>query len=171
MYDNSTTGVQQKKPGTMPETGERIADNNKKLKITAAVVRRTMPERGRHGDICPPTPLHAPLSPSTCTAVDVYSSTYHTAEMALVRSLFLSRAIMDVQQHLRCGTGTVQGFPIFTILRHPGKRAIRPREAKVQRSLFAESGTTPGVRRGQKIAAVWVGSGATARPRDAYWSS
>ena len=49
------------------------------------------------------TPLHAPRSPSTYTAVDIYSSTsrYDTAEHLLVQSWFLCRAGMHVQQHMR----------------------------------------------------------------------
>ena len=53
----------------------------------------------------------------------------------------------------------------------PGSWAIRPREANVQRSPLAELGTAPVIRRGQRRAAVWVGRGATARPRKAEWSS
>ena len=60
-----------------------------------------MLERGRYGGFCLSTPLHAPRSPSTYTAVDAYSGRYHTAEHALVQNLFLCRAGMDVQQHVR----------------------------------------------------------------------
>ena len=70
-------------------------------------------ERGRYGGFCLSTPLHAPRSPSTYTAVDVYSSTYHTAEHALVQTFFLCRAGMDVQQHMRWCSGTVLGVPFF----------------------------------------------------------
>ena len=111
-----------------------------------------MLERGRYGGFCLSTPLHGPRSPSTYTAVDVYSSTYHSAEHALVQVRY-------------------RDFHFFTILRHPGERAIRPREANVQRSPLAELGTAPVMRRGQRRAAVWVGRGATARPREAEWSS
>ena len=127
-------------------------------------------ERGRYGGFCLSTPLHAPRSPSTYTAVDVYSSTYHTAEHALVQTFFLCRAGMDVQ-HITCvGTGTVQGFP-FLYGSPPSRGAIRPREANVQRSPLAELGTAPVMRRVQSRAAVWVGRGATARAREAEWSS
>ena len=92
----------------MPETGEGIADKNKNEKIT--VVRRTMPKRGRYDGFCLSTPLHAPPSPSTHTAVDVYSSTYYTAAHALVQVQYWD-------------------FHFFTSLRHPGERAVRRRES------------------------------------------
>ena len=43
--------------------------------------------------------------------------------------------------------------------------------AQYRRSPLAELGTAPVIRRGQRRAAVWVGRGATARPRKAEWSS
>ena len=53
----------------------------------------------------------------------------------------------------------------------PGSEQTRPREAKVKRPPLAELGTAPVMCRGQKRAAVSVGRGATARPREAEWSS
>ena len=53
----------------------------------------------------------------------------------------------------------------------PGSEQTRPREAKVKRPPLAELGTAPVMRRGQKRAAVWVGCGATAGPREAEQSS
>ena len=47
----------------------------------------------------------------------------------------------------------------------------RPREGASPRSPVAELGTAPVMRRGQRRAAVWVGRAATARPREAEWSS
>ena len=84
----------------MPEQGRAWRTRRKPQTITA-VVRRTIPERGRHGGFFLSTPLDAPRSPSTYTAVDVYSGRYHAAEHALVQNLFLCRAGMDVQQHVR----------------------------------------------------------------------
>ena len=53
----------------------------------------------------------------------------------------------------------------------PGSEQTRPREGASLRSPLAELGTAPVMRRGQRRAAVWVGRGATARPREAEWSS
>ena len=118
-----------KKRGTMPETGEGIADENKKQKITA--VRRTMPERGRYGDFGLSTPLHAPRSPSTYTA-DVYSSTYISYLVQQdMRWYRVSSCVVQGWMYSSTCVGTfgrVQGFPFCTILRHPGQRAIRPRD-------------------------------------------
>ena len=62
----------------------------------------------------------------------------------------------------------VLGDPTFHADPPPsGERAILPREVNVQRSPLAELGTAPVIRRGQRRAAVWVGLGATARPREA----
>ena len=52
-----------------------------------------------------------------------------------------------------------------------GGEQTRPREGASPRSPLAELGTAPVMRRGQRRAAVWVGRGATARPREAEWSS
>ena len=100
MYDNSTTGVQQKNAELCQSRGGYSGQEKEPQKITA-VVRRAMPERGRHGGFCLSTPLDAPRSPSTSTTVHIYSGRYHTAEHALVQDLFLCRAGMDVLQHVR----------------------------------------------------------------------
>ena len=63
---------------------------------------RTTPERGRYGGFCLSTPLHAPRSSSTYTAVDVYSSTYHTAARTCVGTEFVPVSCRDVQQHNMC---------------------------------------------------------------------
>ena len=53
----------------------------------------------------------------------------------------------------------------------PGSERTRPREGASPRSPLAELGTALVMRRGQRRAAVWVGRSATARPREAKWSS
>ena len=66
-----------------------------KDKRITTVSGRTTPERGRYSGFCLSTPLHTPRSSSTYTAVDVYSSTYHTAARTCVGAeLFLCRAGM-----------------------------------------------------------------------------
>ena len=116
-----------------------------------------MPERGRYGGFCLSTPLHAPRSPITYTVVDRCIQQYVSYSITCVGTEFVPVSCRD--------------FHFFTILRHPGKRAIRPQEANAQRSPLAELGTAPVIRRGQTRADVWVGRGATARPREAEWSS
>ena len=168
VYENSTTAVQQysrkNAEARMPETtGDGTYSGQKQnKKITAvAVVRRTTPERGRYGSFCLSTPLHAPRSPSTYTAVDVYSSTCHTAEHALVQSLFLCRAGMDVQQHISTcfGTGTVQGFPFFT--NSPPPRGASDPSPGGQRATLPASrvghGTrySPGTEKGCCVGGTW----------------
>ena len=142
VHHNSTSGVQQKKRGTiMPETGEGIADN------------------ARAGPVWRFLPLHA--SPRPPLAEYVHSS----------------RCVQQYVSFSRTCVGTefvpvsCRDFHFFSILRHHGERAIRPREANVQPSPLAELGTAPVMRRGQGRAAVWVGRGATPRPREAEWSS
>ena len=158
----------------MPETtGDGTYSGQKQnKKITAvAVVRRTTPERGRYGGVCLSTPLHASRSPSAYTAGDVYSSTYHTAAHALVKSLFLCRAGMN--SSTTCVGTQVQcwDFHSFTILRHPGERAICPRESLSTPPAGRGGHQSPFFRRRSQRAAMWGGRGATARPQEAKWSS
>ena len=67
-----------------------------------------------------------------------------------------------------CDTG-ISMFLRFSAT--PGSEQTRPREGASPRSPLAEVGTASVTRRGQSRAAVWVGRGATARPREAEWSS
>ena len=53
----------------------------------------------------------------------------------------------------------------------PESEQTRSREDASPQSPLAELGTAPLMRRGQRRAAVWVGRGATARLREAEWSS
>ena len=67
-----------------------------------------------------------------------------------------------------CDTG------IYMFLRcsaTPGSEQTHPREGISPRSPLAEWDTAPVMRRGQRRASVWVGRGATARQREAEWSS
>ena len=99
VYDNSTTAVQQysRKYAELCQGWGRVYGGQKtkknKKNCSSGTPNHTT-ERGRSGGLCLSIPLHAPRSPSTCTAVDVYSRTYHTAAHALVQSLFLCRAGM-----------------------------------------------------------------------------
>ena len=113
--------------------------------------------------------LHAPLSPSTYTAVHVYSGRYHTAEHALVQSLFLCRAGMYSSTCV--GTGTVLGFPFFYY--YPPSRGAsdsspgEPLDAPRSPSRSSVPVLSPGPQR----AAVWGGRGAPARAREPKWRS
>ena len=74
-----------------------MADKKNKNK-NKAVERRTTPGRGRYGGFRLSRPPHAPRSPSTYTAMDLYSRTYHTAAHGLVKN-FVPVSFMDIQQH------------------------------------------------------------------------
>ena len=66
----------------------------------------------------------------------------------------------------------VLGFPFFLrFSATPGNEQTRPQEANVQRSPLAELGTASVLSTASHRAAVWVGRGATARPREAEWRS
>ena len=58
-----------------------------------------------------------------------------------------------------------------TILRHPGERADPSPGGRSPRSPLAELGTAPVHSAARHRAAVWVGRGATATPREAEWIS
>ena len=125
-----------------------------------------MPERGRHGGFCLSTPLDAPRSPSTYTAVDVYSGRYHTAEHALVQNLFLCRAGMDVRQHMRWYRYSA-GISIF----HdspPSRGASDPSPGGQRTTLTARRvghGTrySPGTKKGCCVSGTWRHSEAAGR--------
>ena len=133
-----------------------------------------MPERGRY---CVFLPLHA--SPRPLLAEYAHSSTrcvqqYVSFSSTYMRWYKVCSCVVQGWMYSSTCVGTLvqcRGFPFFTILHHPGERAIRPRDANVQRSPLTELGTAPVIRREQRRAAVWVGRGATARPREAEWSS
>ena len=74
-----------------------MADKKNKNK-NKAVERRTTPGRGRYGGFRLSRPPHAPRSPSTYTAMDLYSRTYHTAAHGLVKN-FVPVSFRDIQQH------------------------------------------------------------------------
>ena len=137
----------------MPQTGDGIADKKEKEKRkTVTVVRRTMPERGRYGGFCLSTPLHAPRSPSTYTAVDVQQYVSYSSTCV--------------------GTGKHSaGISIFvTIIRHPGERRIRPRESLSTPPARRVGHGRPLFRRG--LIGLLCGVGVESpRPREAEWSS
>ena len=111
-----------------------------------------------HSIIHPPThrpnypPTHQPAHPRRVTAIQK-----STAADALIQTEFSC-----------CDTG-ISMFLRFSA--NPGIEQTHPREGACPRSPLAEFGPAPVIRRGQRRAAVWVRRSATARPREAEWSS
>ena len=127
----------------MPQTGDGIADKKEKEKRkTVTVVRRTMPERGRYGGFCLSTPLHAPRSPSTYTAVDVQQYVSYSSTCV--------------------GTGTSRGFPSFYDS-PPSRGASDPSPGGLRTTLPARRvghGTryAPGTEKGCCVGGTWCHS-------------
>ena len=116
----------------MPETGEGTRTKKKG--------GRTTPERGRNGGFCLSTPLHAPGSSSTYTAVYGHSSTCHTAARTWVGIELVPVSCRHVHQHNICSNPRY-GAEISIFLRFsaitgserpvPGRASRRPPLAEV----------------------------------------
>ena len=125
-----------------------------------------MPEQGRYGGFC----LHAPRSPSTYTAIDVYSSTYHPAAHALVQSLFLCRAGMYSSTCV--GTCQVQCWDFHFYDSPPSRGASDPSPGEpLDASRSPRWSWAPVLSPSPQRAPVWGGRGANPRPGEANWSS
>ena len=146
----------------MPEMGEGIADRNARTKNICCT-----PNRARAGAVRRFLHLHASPSPPLAeyTAVDMYSSTCHTAGHALVYCLLcrdVARALLEVllcwDLHLYDTSPSLGASDPF-----PGEPLHAPRSP----SWSSEPVFSPGPQRFD----VWDGSGATARPLEAKWRS
>ena len=148
----------------MPETGEGTRTKKKG--------GRTTPERGRYGGFCLSTPLHAPGSSSTYTAVYGHSSTCHTAARTCVGIALVPVSCKHVHQHNICSYPRY-GAEISIFCDSPTSRGGSdpspgaPLDAPRSPKWSSEPVLSPSAQR----AAVRGGRGATARPRGAKWSS
>ena len=148
-----------------------MADKKNKNK-NKAVERRTTPGRGRYGGFRLSRPPHAPRSPSTYTAMDLYSRTYHTAAHGLVKN-FVPVSFRDIQQHkIRWYPRYCAGIFHFFYDCPPSRGASDPSpgepiDAPGSPRWSSEHVLSPSPQR----SAVWGGRGVTARPRAVKWSS
>ena len=177
MYDNSTTAVQQygREHAELVVRRRRGRVKRTKIKILKKIrtgVHRMLPERGRYGGFCLSTSLQPPRSPSTCTAVDVEQYVRIIQEyMRWYRVCSCVVQGMDVQQHMRWCSGTVLGVPFFNYY-PPSRGASDPSPGEALDAPRSPSrSSAPVLSPVRHRAAVRNVRGATARPREAKWSS
>ena len=132
------------------------------------------PNHARAGPLwrfCLSTPLHAPRSPSSYTAVDVCSS-YVSYRSTCVGAEFVPVSCRDVQHHMRWYKLYIQCWD-FHFLRFSAIprswRSVPGRTLHAPRSPSWSS--SPVLSPGPQRADVSGGRGATARPREAKGSS
>ena len=106
-----------------PSGESTMAPENEKLQNTSTTHSHEPTRLPNHTPTEPPTHTHQATHPRRATAIQQYTYS-RTCVGILMPSLSLCSA----------------GIPIFTILRHPGKRATRPREGAFPRHPLAEPG-------------------------------